>query len=568
MDPTEESSLASLPCPHCGELHPTSFSHCPRTGRPTSAGRALVGRVIAKRYRVLALIGEGGMGAVYVAEHLSLGRKVALKRLRPDLASDEQAVRRFQREARAAAATGHEHIVEVIDLGFGEDGAPFLVMEYVRGKSLAQLLREEKQLDPRRACRIVGQVLTALEAVHARGIVHRDLKPDNVILTQRELDPEFVKVVDFGISKFQTEEDGALTLTRTGVTLGTPHYMSPEQARGMKELDHRVDLYGAGVLLYECLGGRRPYEAENYHQLLGAILSGNRPRLADLRPELPAELVAIVERAIAVDRDARHPSATALLQDLEPHGASDPPPDAVPPLVRPTVPTGAKASPSRFGAPHTSALTVREPLAPYPPPARTPPKVEPLGSMNTPSERGDEPTRVKGSLVSAALHALSPRELDLVLGRLDDELAAKLRGVILPMAWVPLSVYLELLGAAEEELGDDVVVRIGEVTADRDLPTMHRSFMKTATPDSAVERIPLIFRAYHGPGRAIVHRESGSSARVEVAGLSPDTFLHARALSGFYRRLLERAGAGLVRASVVSYRERGDDATITHLRWR
>ncbi|MCA9579964.1 MAG: serine/threonine protein kinase, partial [Myxococcales bacterium] len=195
-----------------------------------TGGRALVGRVIANRYRILALIGEGGMGAVYVAEHLLIGRKVAVKRLHPELAGDEKAVARFQREARAAGATGHEHVVEILDLGFGDDGAPYLVMEYLRGRSLAQVLDAEGRLAAGRACRIVGQVLAALSAVHARGVVHRDLKPDNILLSRRGADSEFVKVVDFGISKIRQEDgDPKHDLTRTGVMLGTPFYMSPEQ---------------------------------------------------------------------------------------------------------------------------------------------------------------------------------------------------------------------------------------------------------------------------------------------------------------------------------------------------
>src|SRR5690349_17481184 len=180
---------------YCGEQHPPEFSHCPKTGQALSAGQALLGRTIAGRYRVISLIGEGGMGAVYLAEHLMIGRKVALKRLHPELAADAKSVARFQREARAAAATGHEHIVEILDLGFGEDGAPFLVMELLRGSSLAQTLREGGRLDPSRACRIVGQTLAALDAVHARGIVHRDLKPDNILLTRVRNDEDFVKVV-------------------------------------------------------------------------------------------------------------------------------------------------------------------------------------------------------------------------------------------------------------------------------------------------------------------------------------------------------------------------------------
>ena len=601
MDAPEQSSRSSVPCRYCGELHPPSFSHCPKTGRALSAGRALIGQVVAGRYRVIALLGEGGMGAVYVAEHLMMGRKVALKRLHPELNGDPKAVRRFQREARAAAATGHEHIVEVLDLGLGEDGAPFLAMEYVRGKSLAAVLREEKQLEPRRACRIVGQILTALTAVHARGIVHRDLKPDNVILTQRGGDPDFVKVVDFGISKMRSDEtEGGLALTRTGVTLGTPFYMSPEQARGVKELDHRVDLYGAGVMLYECLTGRLPFEGENYHQLLIAILSGKRQAVCALRPEVPAALGAIVERAIATEPDARYPSARELLLALVPYGAIDVGPT---PEVSSAPPTGwsepwregakttpVEARPGRTPAPEdpfattTRARVAPRGIAPTPRPsasgearrfvAQSPDWVPREGvsleasTMIAPAAAGGEPSRVKGALVSAALDALRP-DLDRVLARLDGELAEELRRVILPMAWLPLAAYVELLRAAERELGADgsLAIRVGRATADRELTSTHRLFMQGATPPVAVERIPLFFRAYHAPGRAVLEH-GAAGTKIEIEGLYPDTLVHALAMSGFYQRLLELAGARDVRANVLTCRERGDEATVTSLRWR
>ncbi|HEY8427228.1 MAG TPA: serine/threonine-protein kinase, partial [Sandaracinaceae bacterium] len=375
----------SAPCRYCGEPHPASFSHCPNTGRSLHAGRALIGRVIANRYRVLGLIGEGGMGAVYVAEHLMIGRKVALKRLHPELMGDAKAVARFQREARAAAAIGNEHIVEVLDLGFGEDQAPFLVMEYLRGSSLASVLRRERRLEPRRACHIVGQLLAALSAVHARGIVHRDLKPDNIILTHRRGDPDFVKVVDFGISKMQKEEDGALALTRTGVMLGTPFYMSPEQARGIQELDHKVDLYAAGVILYGCLTGRLPFDGENYHQLLQAILRGTHPTVRELRPELPEDLSAVVERAIALEPSARYASAREMLLALVPHGARDPgvAPSEAPPRPSDWIDEQAKTTPIAVGRDAEQA-----PTAPLPRSAASDATEPARGDGGTTARRG------------------------------------------------------------------------------------------------------------------------------------------------------------------------------------
>ncbi len=656
MDQTEESAQRA-PCRYCGEVHPASFSHCPKTGRSLSAGRALIGRVIAGRYRVLGLIGEGGMGAVYVAEHLMIGRKVALKRLHPELMDDAKAVARFQREARAAAATGHEHIVEVIDLGFGEDHAPFLVMEYLRGQSLAELLRKEERLAPERACRIVGQLLAALSAVHLRSIVHRDLKPDNIILTHRRGDSDFVKVVDFGISKMQKEEGEALALTRTGVMLGTPFYMSPEQARGIKDLDHRVDLYAAGVILYECLAGRLPFDGDNYHQLLQAILSGKHPNVRELRPEVSEGLAAVVERAIALDRGARFSSAREMLLALVPHGALDsgapsesaPPPQLAPSIdgeaqttrlsspdadAAPTTPLAALRSrndasiepaatvrsandgaaattpvrasraqpkglapeprrtsgkPRRFVAqssdwePEPSseraleARAVRESAAPFAREESSSLRLRPLDapslslSMSTPSETGSDPTRVKGSLLLSALETIGEGARARVLSRLEPGLAAQLSGVILPMAWLPLTGYVELLRTAERELAmteGAFAVRVGRATADHELTSTHRLFMQSATPAMAVERIPQIFRAYHGPGRAEIERATGGSYRVITHGLSPDTMIHALAMSGFYHRLLELAGAQDVRTGVVACRERGDEATVTTLRWR
>ncbi len=307
-------------CPHCGEHHPSSYSHCPRSGKPLQAGPALVGRVIAGRYRVTGILGEGGMGAVYIAEHLLLGRKVAIKRLHPELAGDEKAIARFQREARAAAATGHEHIVDVMDLGYAEDGAPYLVMEYLRGVSLAQTLKRETRLPLARTIRIVTQVLAALASVHERGIVHRDLKPDNVFLTRRGNVPDYVKVLDFGISKVKQEEGEPNTLTRTGVTMGTPFYMSPEQARGVRKLDHRVDLYAVAVITYECLTGRLPLMGDNYHALLQQILGVDPIPPASYLPGLPAEVDAAVMKGLAKDPQRRFASAAEMLAVLAPFG--------------------------------------------------------------------------------------------------------------------------------------------------------------------------------------------------------------------------------------------------------
>ncbi|WP_236604406.1 serine/threonine-protein kinase [Sandaracinus amylolyticus] len=377
IPPPSAPDSSGTPCPHCGEPHPTSYTHCPKTGKALTVGRALIGRLIAGKYRVIGLLGEGGMGAVYVAEHTLIGRKVAIKRLHPELAQDEKAVQRFQREARAAAATGHEHIVEILDLGFAEDNAPYLVMEYLRGQSLAALLRKEHRLEPKRACDVVGQALAGLDAVHRQHIVHRDLKPDNVFLTRRANNADWVKILDFGISKVRREEGDGLDLTRTGVMMGTPFYMSPEQARGMKNLDHRVDLYAVGVILYECITGRVPFEGENYHQLLQSILRSEPPRPSLMRPDLDPALEAVVLRAIAKDPKSRFESAEAMLAALIPFGAEPPTPHGLESMEGSAlpIPTMMQATTPVSPGGHADRIAVMRdaPPAPIEPVLRSPP---------------------------------------------------------------------------------------------------------------------------------------------------------------------------------------------------
>ncbi len=321
-EPVSPNASGKVSCPHCGEAHPVAWSHCPSTGQPIGTGKALVGRLIADRYRIVGLLAEGGMGTVYVAEHVLVGRRVAIKRLHPELARDGSNVERFQREARAAAAIGHENIVEIIDMGFAEDDAPYLAMEYLTGETLAAALRREGRLAPSRACYVLGQVLSALEAVHAAGIVHRDLKPDNIFLTRRNGRADFVKVLDFGVSKIRTENGGdASPLTRTGVMVGTPHYISPEQARGSRNHDHRVDIYATGVMLYETLTGRLPFDGHNYHALLQAILAGAPPPILSIVPSVPAGVVAVAEKAMARAASERFASAAEMHKALLAFGA-------------------------------------------------------------------------------------------------------------------------------------------------------------------------------------------------------------------------------------------------------
>ncbi len=261
----------------------------------------LIGSVVQERYRVLSRIGQGGMGVVYEVEHVLIGRRLALKRLDPLLARNPDVLMRFQREARAAAAIGDEHIVEVSDMGRLQDGSPYIVMELMEGSDLGHELEKNGPLPISRAVRIAKECCSALGAAHAKGIIHRDVKPDNIFLTTVRDNPDFVKILDFGISKL-TEAAlgiGDSSMTKTGTAMGTPYYMSPEQVRGERSLDARTDVYAMGVVLFQMLSGRVPFDAASYPALVIKIVSEPPPSLLSLRTDIPASLDQVVQKAMA-----------------------------------------------------------------------------------------------------------------------------------------------------------------------------------------------------------------------------------------------------------------------------
>ncbi len=286
------------------------------------AREALIGMTLAHRYTLRGLVGQGGMGAVYEAEHLGLGKSVAVKLVDPEFATDERIVARFAREARAMSAIESPHIVTVLDAGT-EGGRPFLVMELLRGEDLGQRLRRTQRVPLREALHVLAQVLKGLAKAHAAGIVHRDLKPDNVFVLKRDGDPLFAKIVDFGVSKIERPRDrtSPLALTGRGTVLGTPFYMSPEQAQAAPDIDARADLYSVGAILFECLTGRPPHTGETYEQVILSICLSDSPDIRAIEPSVSAEVAAFVARALARDRNERFRSANrmlAALHDLAP----------------------------------------------------------------------------------------------------------------------------------------------------------------------------------------------------------------------------------------------------------
>ncbi|MFO0684360.1 MAG: serine/threonine-protein kinase [Sandaracinus sp.] len=280
----------------------------------------LIGRVLQDRYRVVRKLGEGGMGAVYEGEHLLIKKRVAIKLLHPQFASSGEIVARFHQEALAATAIGHEHIVEVNDMGRTPEGAIFMVLEFLQGTDFAGVLEKEPRLSIGRAVHIVRQVLSGLAAAHAKGIVHRDLKPENIFLVRRTSDPDFVKVLDFGISKFQDASGGSAgrAATKTGSIMGTAYYMSPEQAQGKKTVDHRTDLWAVGVILYKALAGRYPFDDDAYPMLIVKICTETPTPIRTLRPDVPEGLAAIIDRCLTRDVEARVKSCAELEALLAP----------------------------------------------------------------------------------------------------------------------------------------------------------------------------------------------------------------------------------------------------------
>jgi serine/threonine-protein kinase len=269
--------------------------------------------MLDEKYRVEKLLAVGGMGAVYVGTHTALRKRVAIKVLNPQLATPAM-VQRFQREAITASQIGHEGIAQVTDLGTSKEGEAFLVMELLEGESLANRLKATGPLPVELACELAAAILSPLAAAHQAGIVHRDLKPDNVFLV-RQSRGELVKLLDFGISRAAGLE-AEFRLTNTGVVMGTPFYMSPEQARGEADVTPASDLYSIGVILYEMLVGAVPITGENYNQLMYRVLTGEYVPARERRPDIPEAVDAIIRKAMATDVADRWASATELEQAL------------------------------------------------------------------------------------------------------------------------------------------------------------------------------------------------------------------------------------------------------------
>ena len=329
-------------CPVCSTEYPDDVKFCPNDGqtlRATAPANDLVGQVVADRYHVVKKLGEGGMGQVYLAEHVKMGRRSAIKVMNASMVHDPDAVARFNREASNASRITHPNVCAIYDFGETPDGLIYLAMEFIEGEPLTDLLERNGALPLARATSVFLQTADALQAAHDLGIVHRDLKPDNIMLTKGRGGGETVKVVDFGIAKAVGGDEAGQKVTKTGLVVGTPEFMSPEQLSG-DTLDGRSDLYSLALVLYRMLSGKLPFEATTVQETMIKRLTDEPTTLAAARPDLsfPAGLQPVIDTALARTPTDRYQTVAKFAADVAAvtGGGSRPPARSVPPTEEKT----------------------------------------------------------------------------------------------------------------------------------------------------------------------------------------------------------------------------------------
>ncbi len=371
------------------------------------------GDVIGGKYRIVRLIGDGGMGAVYEARHEVLGSPVALKFLHAELAKRPGLSSRFLQEAKVSASIQSPHVTRVTDVDQTPDESPYLVMELLSGESLQQLLDRKIKLPRDQAIDFALQILSGLEAAHALGVVHRDLKPDNVFITPSTGGP-IVKLLDFGIAKLRASNEYMKGLTRPGAVMGTPEYMAPEQLYAADRVDHRADIYSLGAILYEMLTGERPAYGDDAPQIIAQVAQGKVKRITEHDPSIPDGLATVIHNAIAPDRDQRYASAMDMRLALAPFAgqlshagrlAATPAPASVIPAPE-AEPADKQRPPATVDAPVLSG------------PAETsggvPPTLPPDGALDTTVPQGGSPP--KGSTQEAPKGTMEQIARDMAAG--------------------------------------------------------------------------------------------------------------------------------------------------------
>jgi len=478
-----------------------------------------IGSIVAGKYRVTRQLGSGGMGAVFKAENIAIGRTVAIKLLHPHLADDETNLARFQREARAAASVAHRHIVEVLDMGIETSGNPYIVMEYVRGKGLEEALRLEGRFDSARAARIAGDILSALAAVHAQGIVHRDLKPENILLTTRDRRNDFVKVLDFGVATLVEEVERvhrSRDLTPSGRVMGSPHYTSPEQLRGSTARDPRVDLWSVGVLLYQMLAGVRPFVGAKLDELCHRIINDDPPPLASHGVDVGPGLEAIVRHALEKDSERRYDSALTMLNALVPFGAE--PPREEDPEPTDTFTFDLRALRER------ELATPRERKSDFPQAARH----EALSGRFTIPARAMLKARIPADLLAQAVGSAKPEVHARFVGPMDVD------------SWYS-DGWFDLLERIDSRVGKGDRKWLAEAGREVVRHADAGRFI-AATPELAIDKIPMVWSALFRSGKASVEVCSRGHGRIRVDGQPDARLARSIAFVGVVEEILRESG--------------------------
>jgi serine/threonine-protein kinase len=390
-DKKERMATGSFVCPHCNQVHPGFINRCPEKGLAVDRAFKMGGEILDGKYRVGRFIAKGGMGVVFEGVQENLGRKVAIKFLLAEYQASHQLVTRFQNEARLAASVGHRNIVDILDMGATPGGVHYIVMEYLDGRDLGEILESSFRLSQPVAVGFALQVLSALRAVHEQGIIHRDLKPENVFIVPEPGGGMSVKILDFGISRLGGNDTRNINLTMTGAVFGTPGYMAPEQARGSRTVDRRTDLYACGVILYEMLTGVLPFEGDNYNNMIIALTTEDPVPVGNHGVPLPEGLQDVVMRAISRDPDDRYASAGELFDALQPFRIAD---AALPVHSRSTMDAVDRSHSGRYshlglGTPREQELVAT--VRPRPGPRQDAPSGDMVIRLDTPVKPGDTP---------------------------------------------------------------------------------------------------------------------------------------------------------------------------------
>jgi serine/threonine protein kinase len=531
----------------------------PQSRRKGPDTGALIGTMIAGKYRLLRAVGYGGMGTVFKAENTAIGKIVALKLLHSNLSDDGVVIQRFQREARTTVSIGHPNIVEVLDMGQEPSGAPYIVMEYVRGKSLKKVLRQDGPLEPGRAARVAGQVLDALAATHKRGIVHRDLKPENILLTPRYGEPDFVKVFDFGISTFtesMAEKELKIDLTPTGFTMATPFYASPEQIRGAKGRDPRVDIYAVGVIIYEMLTGHRPFDAGNLPDLCTRILSGEIAPMRVFRKDVPEAFENVCRRALALRAVDRYQTANDMLWAVVPFGAN--PPRAVEPEPTDTFTIDLRELRAREGLLNSS-----------PPAARND------ATSMTGRPPGVAQNVVRTEFVRGLLDYFEQRfglsEVRIVEGQLAEQVRRELAARSLDGQWCRADALATALDHLDREFGEGDRSQVAE--AGRHFARAHYysgeriEMFKNITPELFFSMVSDIWNRYFAAGDARVLKVGRGYGRMAVNEQIKPALANSVAMLGVLDEGLRLSGANGVSVRLASSAAVGDERDMFEATW-